>query len=160
MHFPQNTLLSSQVLINIDLHWGLFSDFRLWSRIVLLYNFFFCLRWLLYALVIIMFIKYPVAQAVLFLLLTLPVMFYQLIFWPFRTFWGNFFGFFNEVVLVFNAIGFFVFLTPNTGKPQNAIGWVLIVIIGINYVSNVIYLWIVQFISLIKLVIWCCLKLK
>lgn len=97
-------------------YFSLFSDFKFGSWIIMGYNFFFCLWRLLYAMVIVLLINWPIAQGVLFLLLTIPVVFYQLIFRPFNTFWGNFFGFFNEVVLVINGIGFFFFLTPNTGK--------------------------------------------
>jgi len=145
--------------MHAEKYWTMYEEFKLKSWMKMLYNFFFCIWWLLYALVIILLINWPLAQAIIFLLLTIPVLIYQLIYRPYWSFWANLFSNINEGVLILNGIGFFFFLTPDTKTLQNSIGWILIALIGITYIATIIFIWTVQIISLVKYIIKLCKQL-
>ena len=68
---------------------------------------------------------------------------------------------FNEITLFSNGIGFLLFWTLVVSDYQNSIGWVLIALIAANYISNILYLWVLQIIKLVGLIIkliWICKK--
>lgn len=74
-----------------------------------LYNFFFVVRWVLYAFMIVYFRFTILGQCITFLILTVSIFLYQLILRPFNSCVLNFLMTINELVLVVNAVFFFFF---------------------------------------------------
>jgi len=138
MNFAKIHLMGSKFC---ERYWSLFIDFKpTSSRPILLYNFFFCVRRLLYAFGIVFFKELQTVQAFFLLAIFLPTIAYLGIFRPFSTRLCNFFMVFNEITLLICFIIFPFFLSDKFNSNE-IIGYSLVALIIVNTTLNIVVLW-------------------
>ena len=126
----------------------------------LMYNFIFVMRRLLYAIVVIFFGRWRLMQCICLVFLTVPIAFYHIIFRPFKDWKMNLMMSINEMVLIANAVCFFIYLVPRNELWSDIVAWVLLALIFLDIVANIVFVFALKIVNFIILLINLQKKLK
>lgn len=94
--------------------WALFNEFKPNSKLSVLHNLVYTCRRFFYGVIIVFLDRQPMAQAIIFVILTLPNLGYLICCRPYILRSHNILMTINESSLVFCAFGFFFFTSPSS----------------------------------------------
>ena len=173
-------LLFFLIFIPIYVGWNRKKFFRLWAYIgdsfmekyfaffgevkntkwsALFFYFFFFLWRLIYAATIIWVRKSMLGSCIIFLVTSVLMFLYFLIFWPYKNCLLNFLNIINETLVVINSATFFLFWENPNPLVSFYAGWVLIFLLVAIVSFNIFIMFFLKFLSLISLIKFACKKL-
>jgi cysteine-rich repeat protein len=130
---------------------SMFGQYKTKNLPQALFNSFFMLRRLLYVCIIIFLPSAPILQAFCFWVICLPILAYHLVMNPYLLTVNNVMMNINELNLVMWGAFFFVFAEPKKDqKALEAMGWVVVGIIVTTIIANVVLLWTLKIIMIVK----------
>ena len=133
--------------------WAVFDEFKQKSKVTVLHNLVFTARRLGYAIILVFLGGHPLAQAIIFVFLTLPNLGYLIVFRPYILRSHNILMTINESSLVACAFGFFFFTSPSSSQQPIIVGWVLVGMIVLLCIFNFLYIYIELMVRLFLLLV-------
>lgn len=140
----------------LDKYFAFFGEVKLTSRFSVMFYFFFFFWRLIYAASIVGIRKSMLGQCIVFLVTSVFMFLYLLIFRPYKSKLLNFVSLMNEALIVINSALFFLFWENPNPKVSFYTGWILIFLLIGTVVLNIFIMLLLKVIGLIMLMIKLC----